>query len=153
MGEGKFEPFSLAVCVGTDFETVVEIRATYPSEGAGESPAGISSAVVSRTRTPDPYARINRSPVQDLVPTLLLNAWTRGMRVHKQKLPVVKIWVTSPFKRVVAGSNPAADTDIPGWFETRGPSSATADSGFRLRANTPAKRLKFESCRRMNVPA
>ena len=36
------------------------------------SPAGISSAVVLRTRTPDLYARIECSPVQDLVPTCLL---------------------------------------------------------------------------------
>ena len=68
-----FEPFSSAVRVGTDFETVVEIRATHPSGSAGASPAGISSAVVSRTRTPDLYARIDCSPVQDLLPTSLLD--------------------------------------------------------------------------------
>src|SRR5215467_12383433 len=76
----------LAVCVGTDFETVVETRATFPSGGACHRQAGISSAVVSRTRTPDLYARVDCSPVQDLVPTSLLNTST---------LPVAKMRATS----------------------------------------------------------
>lgn len=81
-GEGLFEPFSLAVCVGTNFETVVEIRATHPSGSACHRQAGISSAVVSRTRTPDLYARIDSSPVQGLLPTSLLKT-RHAASLHK----------------------------------------------------------------------
>src|SRR5215472_11846556 len=64
------EPFSgQAVFVGTDSKRWWRSRLLTLSVGAGAKPAGISSTVVSRTRTTDLYALVDCSPV-GVCPTL-----------------------------------------------------------------------------------
>src|SRR5262249_46466826 len=59
-------------CVGTNSERWWRFELLCPSVGAGASPAGISSAVVSRKRTTDLYALIDCSPVGICLQRVLL---------------------------------------------------------------------------------
>ncbi len=69
-GEGCSNPSpGQAVFVGTDSKRWWRSRLLTLSVGAGAKPAGISSAVVSRTRTTDLYALVDCSPV-GICPTL-----------------------------------------------------------------------------------
>lgn len=104
----------------------------HPFVDAGASPAGFSRAVVQLNRTTNLYTRIECSPCETWFQRCCATESTRETR-HGASLH---------------NANIAGGEDSGYLAGSRLEVLRASRSGFRLRAQTPAKRLKFESCRR-----